>query len=97
MVRLTIWKSYAQDQYMTISLIVVTFLYSCVYRELNLPPTESDGTYNPQTVQQFLDSLVEEIHISDDEFNVFLDKGNEDVSNLIHKVNHWFLYPSSSG
>lgn len=37
--------------------------------ELNLPPG-SDENHEPQTVKQFLDSLVEEIHISDDEFQV---------------------------
>ena len=59
-----------------------------LYSELNLPPT-SNGRYDPQTVQQFLDSLVEEIHISDDEFNVdysFIDDENKEQLDVSNKI-----------
>ncbi len=40
------------------------------------PPTPqgADGSYELETVQTFLDNLVEEMHISDDEFNTDKDQ-----------------------
>ncbi len=38
----------------------------------NMPPQGADGSYELETVQAFLDNLVEEMHISDDEFNTEL-------------------------
>lgn len=40
-------------------------------RELRPPGPGEDGEYEPETVQAFLDSLVDEIHISDDEFGLW--------------------------
>ncbi len=38
------------------------------HKELNMIPQGADGNYEPETVQAFLDNLLEEMHISDDEF-----------------------------
>ena len=81
---LAIWKT-RSGIYMTRPLALFSLL---LYSELNLPPT-SNGRYDPQTVQQFLDSLVEEIHISDDEFNVdysFPDDENKEQLDVSTKI-----------